>query len=105
MAPVPREGAGATAMYLRVSCLRVSRVLSSGGSPPHGTARPIGPARTSPNYVVDVLRQGEKTSQPIILIRTANFAPAEDLTVAFRASTSSGAPNSAPSTREPDSGP
>jgi hypothetical protein len=26
----------------------------------------------SPNYVVDVLRQGEKTGQPVILFRTAN---------------------------------
>ena len=38
----------------------------------------------SPNYVVDVLRQGEKVGQPIILFRTANFDPAEDWTVAFQ---------------------
>ena len=38
----------------------------------------------SPNYVVDVLRQGEKVGQPIILFRTANFDPAEDFTVAFQ---------------------
>jgi hypothetical protein len=37
-----------------------------------------------PNYVVDVLRQGEKVGQPIILFRTANFDPAEDWTVAFQ---------------------
>ena len=37
-----------------------------------------------PNYVVDVLRQGEKVGQPIILFRTANFDPAEDFTVAFQ---------------------
>ncbi|MGH3202101.1 MAG: hypothetical protein ACRDP5_08650, partial [Streptosporangiaceae bacterium] len=41
-----------------------------------------------PNYVVDVLRQGEKTGQPIILFRTANFDPAEDWTVAFQGLTS-----------------
>ena len=34
-----------------------------------------------PNFVVDVLRQGEKVGQPIILFRTANFDPAEDWTV------------------------
>ena len=34
----------------------------------------------SPNYVVDVLRQGEKTGQPIILFRAANFDPAQDWT-------------------------
>jgi hypothetical protein len=38
----------------------------------------------SPNFVVDVLRQGEKTGQPIILFRTANFDPAEDWTVSFQ---------------------
>jgi hypothetical protein len=38
----------------------------------------------SPNYVVDVLRQGEKVGQPIILFRTANFDPAEDFTVSFQ---------------------
>jgi hypothetical protein len=41
----------------------------------------------SPNYVVDVLRQGEKTGQPIILFRTANFDPAEDWTAAFQGTT------------------
>ena len=39
---------------------------------------------TEPNYVVDVLRQGEKVGQPIILFRTANFDPAEDWTAAFQ---------------------
>ena len=38
----------------------------------------------SPNYTVDVLRQGERTGQPIILFRTANFDPALDWTVAFQ---------------------
>jgi hypothetical protein len=35
----------------------------------------------SPNYVVDVLRQGNKVGQPIILFRTSNADPAEDFTV------------------------
>jgi len=38
----------------------------------------------NPGYVVDVLRQGEKVGQPIILFRTANFDPAEDWTLAFQ---------------------
>src|ERR1700729_4636555 len=38
----------------------------------------------TPNYVVDVLRQGEKVGQPIVLFRTANFDPAEDWTVSFQ---------------------
>src|ERR1700723_2386498 len=41
----------------------------------------------NPNYVVDVLRQGEKVGQPIILFRTANFDPAEDWTAAFQGTT------------------
>ena len=41
----------------------------------------------SPNYVVDVLRQGEKVGQPIILFRTANYDPAEDWTVSFQGTT------------------
>jgi len=40
-----------------------------------------------PNYVVDVLKQGEKVGQPIILFRTANFDPAEDWTLAFQGTT------------------
>ena len=42
---------------------------------------------TEPNFVVDVLRQGEKVGQPIILFRTANFDPAEDWTLAFQGTT------------------
>jgi hypothetical protein len=38
----------------------------------------------SPNYVVDVFKQGEKAGQPIILFRTANYDPAEDWTVAYQ---------------------
>jgi hypothetical protein len=43
---------------------------------------------TTPNYVVDVLRQGEKTGQPIILFRQANYDPAEDFTVAYEGNVS-----------------
>jgi hypothetical protein len=39
---------------------------------------------TTPSYVVDVLRQGEKTGQPIILFRQANYDQAEDWTVAYQ---------------------
>ena len=42
----------------------------------------------SPNFVVDVLRQGEKVGQPIILFRTSNADPAEDFTVAFQGNVS-----------------
>ena len=39
---------------------------------------------SSPNYTVDVLRQGQKIGQPIILFRTANYDPALDWTFAFQ---------------------
>jgi hypothetical protein len=42
----------------------------------------------TPNDVVDVLRQGKKVGQPIILFRTANFDPAEDWSVAFQGTVS-----------------
>ena len=35
-------------------------------------------------FVVDVLRQGEKVNQPIILFRTTNFDPAEDWSISFQ---------------------
>ena len=34
-----------------------------------------------PNFVLDVLRQGDKVGQPVILYRAANNDPAEDFTV------------------------
>ena len=37
----------------------------------------------SPNFTADVFRQGEKSGQPIILFRTANFDPALDWTFSF----------------------
>ena len=38
----------------------------------------------TPNYTVDVLRQGEKTGQPVILFRTANYDPALDWNATFQ---------------------
>ena len=38
----------------------------------------------SPNFTVDVYRQGEKVGQPIILFRQSNYDPALDWTVAFQ---------------------
>ena len=40
-------------------------------------SRAFGTHRT-PNFVLDVLRQGAKVGQPIILFRTSNTDPAED---------------------------
>jgi hypothetical protein len=43
---------------------------------------------STPNFVVDVLRQGEKVGQPIILFRTSNSDPAEDFSPSFQGLTS-----------------
>jgi len=37
--------------------------------------------QASPQFVLDVLRQGEKVGQPIILFRQSNSDPAEDFTI------------------------
>jgi hypothetical protein len=42
----------------------------------------------APNYTVDVLRQGEKTGQPVILFRTANYDPALDWTFSIEGTVS-----------------
>ena len=38
----------------------------------------------NPGFVLDVLRQGEKVGQPIILFRASNFDPAEDFVVSYQ---------------------
>jgi hypothetical protein len=50
-------------------------------------SRQFGTHRT-PNFVVDVFRQGAKVGQPIILFRTSNSDPAQDFTLSFQGLTS-----------------
>jgi hypothetical protein len=38
----------------------------------------------APQNVIDVLRQGERVGQPVILFRSANYDPAEDWALAFQ---------------------
>jgi len=38
----------------------------------------------SPNFIMDVFRQGAKVGQPIILFRTSNSDPAEDFTISLQ---------------------
>jgi len=45
-------------------------------------SRTFGTHRT-PNFVMDVWRQGAKVGQPIILFRTSNTDPAEDINASF----------------------
>jgi hypothetical protein len=49
-------------------------------------SRAFGTHRT-PNFVVDVLRQGAKVGQPIILFRTSNTDPAEDFAPSVQGTT------------------
>ena len=42
---------------------------------------------TTPNFVMDVLRQGAKVGQPIILFRTSNTDPAEDFVPSIQGTT------------------
>ncbi len=49
-------------------------------------SRAFGTHRT-PGYVMDVLRQGAKVGQPIILFRTSNTDPAEDFVPSFQGTT------------------
>jgi len=49
-------------------------------------SRAFGTHRT-PNFVLDVLRQGAKVGQPIILFRTSNTDPAEDFVPSIQGTT------------------
>jgi hypothetical protein len=69
-------------------------MLSAGAATPScGNAcinifsRTFGTHRT-PNFVLDVWRQGAKVGQPIILFRTSNTDPAEDINASFQGQTS-----------------
>ena len=69
-------------------------MLSAGAATPScGNAcvnifsREFGTHRT-PNFVLDVWRQGAKVGQPIILFRTSNTDPAEDINASFQGQTS-----------------
>ncbi len=41
-------------------------------------------SHTNPSFVQDVLRQGERVGQPVILFRQSNSDPAEDFTVSYQ---------------------
>ena len=53
---------------------------SCGGSCINFFSRDFG-THQQPGFVLDVLRQGEKVGQPIILFRESNSDPAEDFTI------------------------
>jgi hypothetical protein len=49
-------------------------------------SRTFGTHRT-PNFVLDILRQGAKVGQPVILFRTSNTDPAEDIVPSIQGTT------------------
>ena len=60
---------------------------SCGGACVDIFSREFGTHRT-PNFVLDVWRQGAKVGQPIILFRTSDTDPAEDINASFQGLTS-----------------
>jgi hypothetical protein len=60
---------------------------SCGGACVDIFSREFGTHRT-PNFVMDVYRQGAKVGQPIILFRTSDTDPAEDINASFQGQTS-----------------
>ena len=80
----------AAAMMAMVGGIGAVGLMPAAAAPgPPGSARPgcgscinaYGQEYGAP-FVLDVLRQGEKVGQPIILFRTSNSDPAEDFTIA-----------------------
>ena len=85
--------AGAASLALVGGVAMAAGPTATAGTPSCGPScinifsRQFGTHR-SPNFVMDVLRQGMKVGQPIILFRTSNADPAQDFTVAFQGLTS-----------------
>ena len=85
--------AGAASLALVGGVAMAAGPTATAGTPSCGPScinifsRQFGTHRT-PAFVMDVLRQGMKVGQPIILFRTSNADPAQDFTVAFQGLTS-----------------
>jgi hypothetical protein len=84
--------AGAAALALVGGVGAMGGLTASAATPSAGPnaidifSRVFGTHRT-PNFVVDVLRQGAKVGQPIILFRTSNTDPAEDFSPSIQGTT------------------
>jgi len=84
--------AGAATMALVGSMGVVGAMSAAAATPSCGRdcidifSRAFGTHRT-PNFVMDVLRQGAKVGQPIILFRTSNTDPAEDFVPSIQGTT------------------
>ena len=81
--------AGAATLALVGGVATVGSLSASASTPSCGHrcidvfSRQFGTHQT-PNFVMDVFRQGAKVGQPIILFRNSNSDPAEDFTVSFQ---------------------
>ena len=84
--------AGAATLALVGSMGTVGAMSAAAATPSCGRdcidifSRAFGTHRT-PNFVMDVLRQGAKVGQPIILFRTSNTDPAEDFVPSVQGTT------------------
>jgi hypothetical protein len=84
--------AGAATLALVGSMGTVGAMSAAAATPSCGRdcidifSRAFGTHRT-PNFVMDVLRQGAKVGQPIILFRTSNTDPAEDFVPSIQGTT------------------
>ena len=84
--------AGAAALALVGGVGTVGAMTAAAATPSCGQncidifSRAFGTHRT-PNFVMDVLRQGAKVGQPIILFRTSNTDPAEDFVPSVQGTT------------------
>jgi hypothetical protein len=85
--------AGAATLALVGGVATVGSLSASAATPSAGNraidlfSREFGTHRT-PNFVLDVLRQGAKVGQPIILFRTSQSDPAEDFVPSIQGTTS-----------------
>jgi hypothetical protein len=85
--------AGAATLALVGGVATVGSLSASASTPSCGHrcidvfSRQFGTHHT-PNFVMDVFRQGAKVGQPIILFRNSNSDPAEDFTVSFQGTVS-----------------
>ena len=81
--------AGAATLALVGGVATVGSLSASASTPSCGHrcidvfSRQFGTHHT-PNFVMDVFRQGAKVGQPIILFRNSNSDPAEDFTVSYQ---------------------
>src|SRR6476659_721440 len=84
--------AGAATLALVGGVSTIGALSASAATPSCGRdcidlfSRAFGTHRT-PNFVLDVLRQGAKVGQPIILYRTSNTDPAEDFVPSIQGTT------------------